>query len=194
MPVKGKNKLMVLLEENSEILNDVVVVGYGVQKKATLSGAVTSVKGEDLVKSPVTNVSNGLAGRLPGVFAISNTAEPGYDGSTIRIRGVNTFGNAEPLVVVDGVPGRSLERIDPSTIESLSVMKDASAAIYGAQAANGVIIITTKRGKQGKPTVDFSYNYGLSRPTTVPEMCNASEYATLLNEIDSYAGNTPRWF
>lgn len=193
VPVKGKNKLMVLLEENSEILNDVVVVGYGVQKKATLSGAVTSVKGEDLVKSPVTNVSNGLAGRLPGVFAISNTAEPGYDGSTIRIRGVNTFGNAEPLVVVDGVPGRSLERIDPSTIESLSVMKDASAAIYGAQAANGVIIITTKRGKQGKPTVDFSYNYGLSRPTTVPEMCNAAEYATLLNEIDSYAGNTPRY-
>lgn len=193
VPVKGKNKLMVLLEENSEILNDVVVVGYGVQKKATLSGAVTSVKGEDLVKAPVTNVSNGLAGRLPGVFAISNTAEPGYDGSTIRIRGVNTFGNAEPLVVVDGVPGRSLERIDPSTIESLSVMKDASAAIYGAQAANGVIIITTKRGKQGKPTVDFSYNYGLSRPTTVPEMCNAAEYATLLNEIDSYAGNTPRY-
>lgn len=193
VPVKGKNKLMVLLEENSEILNDVVVVGYGVQKKATLSGAVTSVKGEDLVKAPVTNVSNGLAGRLPGVFAISNTAEPGYDGSTIRIRGVNTFGNAEPLVVVDGVPGRSLERIDPSTIESLSVMKDASAAIYGAQAANGVIIITTKRGKQGKPTVDFSYNYGLSRPTTVPEMCNAAEYATLLNEIDSYAGNMPRY-
>lgn len=193
VPVKGKNKLMVHLEENSEILNDVVVVGYGVQKKATLSGAVTSVKGEDLVKAPVTNVSNGLAGRLPGVFAISNTAEPGYDGSTIRIRGVNTFGNAEPLVVVDGVPGRSLERIDPSTIESLSVMKDASAAIYGAQAANGVIIITTKRGKQGKPTVDFSYNYGLSRPTTVPEMCNAAEYATLLNEIDSYAGNTPRY-
>ena len=193
VPVKGKNKLMVLLEENSEILNDVVVVGYGVQKKATLSGAVTSVKGEDLVKTPVTNVSNGLAGRLPGVFAISNTAEPGYDGSTIRIRGVNTFGNAEPLVIVDGVPGRSLERIDPSTIESLSVMKDASAAIYGAQAANGVIIITTKRGKQGKPTVDFAYNYGLSRPTTVPEMCNAAEYATLLNEIDSYAGNKPRY-
>lgn len=193
VPVKGKSNLTVVLEENAELLNDVVVVGYGVQKKATLSGAVTSVKGEDLVKTPVTNISNGLAGRLPGVVAISNTAEPGYDGSTIRIRGVNTFGNAEPLVVVDGVPGRSLERIDPSTIESLSVMKDASAAIYGAQAANGVIIITTKRGKQGKPTVDFSYNYGLSRPTTIPEMCNAAEYATLLNEIDTYAGNTPRY-
>ena len=83
------------------------------------------------------------------MVAISNTAEPGYDGATIRIRGVNTFGKADPLVVVDGVPGRSLERIDPSTIETMSVMKDASAAIYGAQAANGVIIITTKRGKKG---------------------------------------------
>lgn len=193
VPVKGKNRMEVELEESSEMLNDVVVVGYGIQKKATLSGAVTSVKGDELVKSPVTNVSNSLAGRLPGVFVLSNTAEPGYDGSTIRIRGVNTFGNANPLVVVDGVPGRSLERIDPSTIESMSVMKDASAAIYGAQAANGVIIITTKRGKQGKPTVDFSYNYGLQRPTVVPKMADAAEYATLLNEIDTYAGNSPRY-
>lgn len=193
VPVQGKSVINISLEEDSEVLNDVVVVGYGVQKKATLSGAVTSVKGDELVKSPATNVSNSLAGRLPGVFAISNTAEPGYDGATIRIRGVNTFGNAEPLIVVDGIPGRSLERIDPNTIESMSVLKDASAAIYGAQAANGVIIITTKRGKQGKPTVDFSYNYGLVRPTVVPEMCDAAEYATLLNEIDTYAGGTPRY-
>lgn len=193
MPVKGKSKLNVELEENAELLNDIVVVGYGIQKKATLSGAVTSVQGSDLVKSPVTNVSNSLAGRLPGVFAISNTAEPGYDGSTIRIRGINTFGNADPLIVVDGVPGRSLERIDPNTIESMSVMKDASAAIYGAQAANGVIIITTKRGKLGKPAVDFSYNYGLAHPTVVPKMADAAEYATLLDEIDTYAGNKPRY-
>ncbi len=191
--VKGQKNLVLALEENTELLDEVVVVGYGVQKKATLSGAVTSVKGDEIAKSPVTNVSNNLAGRLPGVVAISNTAEPGYDGATIRIRGVNTFGNAEPLIVVDGVPGRSLERIDPNTIESMSVMKDASAAIYGAQAANGVIIITTKRGSQGKPSVDFSLNYGLARPTTIPEMCNAAEYATLLNEIDTYAGTTPRY-
>lgn len=136
------------MKEDTELLDEVVIVGYGAQKKATLSGSVTSVGGEKLAKTPVTNVSQGLAGRLPGVVAVSNTSEPGYDGATITVRGVNTFGKADPLVVVDGVPGRSLERIDPSTIETMSVLKDASAAIYGAQAANGVILITTKRGKQ----------------------------------------------
>lgn len=189
----GKEFLNIMMEEDNGLLNEVVVVGYGLQKKATLSGSVTSVSGEKLLKTPVTNVSQSLAGRMPGVVAISNGAEPGYDGATIRIRGVNTFGDASPLIVVDGVPGRSLERIDPSTIESMSVMKDASAAIYGAQAANGVIVITTKRGKEGKPKVGFTYNYGLTQPTTLPEMCNAYEYATLMNEIDTYAGNTPRY-
>lgn len=188
----GRN-MTVVLEEATEILDEVVVVGYGVQKKATLSGSVTSVKGAEIVKSPAMNVSNSLAGRMPGVVAISNNSEPGYDGSTLRIRGVNTFGNANPLVVVDGVPGRSLERIDPASIETISVMKDASAAIYGAQAANGVILITTKRGQKGKPTVKFSINQGYSRPTKIPEMANSAEYATLLNEIDKYAGQTERY-
>jgi TonB-linked SusC/RagA family outer membrane protein len=185
--------MSIVLEEATETLEEVIVVGYGVQKKATLSGSVTSVRGNEIVKAPVMNVSNSLAGRLPGVVAISNNSEPGYDGATLRIRGVNTFGNSGPLIVVDGVPGRSLERIDPSSIEMVSVMKDASAAIYGAQAANGVILITTKRGKKGKPTVNFSFNYGLSRPTTIPKMANSSEYAALLNEIDKYAGQTERY-
>lgn len=174
-------------------LEEIIVVGYGTQKKETLSGSVASVKGEDINKAPVTNVSQGLAGRLPGVVAISNTGEPGYDGVTIRIRGINTFGDAAPLIVVDGVPGRSLERIDPSTIDNISVLKDASAAIYGAQAANGVILITTKRGQTGKPKVNLSYNQGFSRPTVIPEMANAAEYATLLNEIDLYSGNPERY-
>lgn len=191
--VAGKTSLEIVLGEDSELLDDVVVVGYGTQKKATLSGAVTSVKGEELLKTPVTNVSQGLAGRLPGVVVVSNTAEPGYDGATIRIRGVNTFGDSSPLIVVDGVPGRSLDRIDPSTIESMSVLKDASAAIYGAQAANGVILITTKKGKTGAPQVGFTFNYGLARPTVLPELTDAAEYATLLNEIDMYAGKTPRY-
>lgn len=190
--VFGRN-MIVVLEEATEILDEVVVVGYGVQKKATLSGSVASVKGTEIVKSPAMNVSNSIAGRMPGVVAISNSSEPGYDGSTLRIRGVNTFGKAEPLVVVDGVPGRSLERIDPSSIETISVMKDASAAIYGAQAANGVILITTKRGQKGKPTVKFSVNHGYSRPTKIPEMANSAEYGTLLNEIDRYAGQTERY-
>ncbi|MEA5127460.1 MAG: TonB-dependent receptor [Proteiniphilum sp.] len=183
----------ITLEEATETLEEVVVVGYGVQKKATLSGSVTSVRGDDIVNAPVMNVSNSLAGRMPGVVAISNNSEPGYDGATLRIRGVNTFGKSDPLIVVDGVPGRSLERIDPASIETISVMKDASAAIYGAQAANGVILITTKRGKKGRPTVDLSLNYGLSRPTSIPKMADAAEYGILLNEIDRYAGREERY-
>ena len=193
VPINGKTSLDIFLKEDTELLDEVVIVGYGAQKKATLSGSVTSVGGEKLAKTPVTNVSQGLAGRLPGVVAVSNTSEPGYDGATITVRGVNTFGKADPLVVVDGVPGRSLERIDPSTIETMSVLKDASAAIYGAQAANGVILITTKRGKAGKPRVGFTYNYGIAAPTVIPEMTNAVEYATLMNEIDKYAGNKGRY-
>ena len=193
VPINGKTYLDIFLKEDTELLDEVVIVGYGAQKKATLSGSVTSVGGEKLAKTPVTNVSQGLAGRLPGVVAVSNTSEPGYDGATITVRGVNTFGKADPLVVVDGVPGRSLERIDPSTIETMSVLKDASAAIYGAQAANGVILITTKRGKAGKPRVGFTYNYGIAAPTVIPEMTNAVEYATLMNEIDKYAGNKGRY-
>lgn len=191
--VKGQGTLSILLKEDNELLDEVVIVGYGVQKKATLSGSVTSVSGKELAATPVTNVSQGLAGRLPGVVAVSNTSEPGYDGATITVRGVNTFGDSSPLIVVDGVPGRSLERIDPATIETMSVLKDASAAIYGAQAANGVILITTKRGKMGKPKVGFTYNIGIAAPTVIPKMANAVEYATLMNEIDTYSGTTPRY-
>ena len=191
--VANQTTINVLLEEDTAQLDEVVVVGYGTQKKATLTGAVSSVKGEELKNIPVTNVSQSLSGRLPGVVAVSNGGEPGYDGVSILIRGVNTFGNASPLIVVDGVPGRSLERIDPSTIESMSVLKDASAAIYGAQAANGVILITTKRGSTGKPTVNLTTNYGMTKPTVMPKLTNAAEYATMLNEIDLYADRAPRY-
>ena len=126
--VDNNQVLEVLLKEDSEQLDEVVVVGYGAQKKATLSGSVTSVGGEKLARTPVVNLSQGIAGRLPGVVAVSNTSEPGYDGATITIRGVNTFGKSDPLIVVDGVPGRSLERIDPATIETMSVLNAASAA------------------------------------------------------------------
>lgn len=193
VPIDGRTTIDVALKARVLEGEELVVVGYSEQRSEDLTGSVSRVKGGDIEKAPVTNVSQGLAGRLPGVVAISNTGEPGYDGATIRIRGVNTFGNAAPLVVVDGVPGRSLDRIDPSTVESISVLKDASAAIYGAQAANGVILITTKRGTTGAPTITFSYNQGFARPTTVPEMANAAEYATLLNEIDMYAGNPQRY-
>jgi len=191
--VGNQTVINISMQEDVAALDEVVVVGFGTQKKTTLTGAVSSVQGEKLKNMPVTNVSQSISGRLPGVVAISNGGEPGYDGVSILIRGVNTFGNASPLIVVDGVPGRSLERIDPSTIESMSVLKDASAAIYGAQAANGVILITTKRGKMGKPSVNFTTNYGFTSPTIMPELTNSSQYATLLNEIDLYANRAPRY-
>ena len=174
-------------------LNEVIVVGYGSQKKATLTGSVSTIKGTDVVKSPATNVSNSLVGRVPGLTAVQGSGEPGADGSTLRIRGVNSLGNNDVLVVVDGIAGRSLERIDPNSIESISILKDASAAIYGAQAANGVILITTKRGKTGKPEISFNLNYGYNQPTKNPEMANAATYATMLNEIASYNGSPAKY-
>ncbi len=191
--VGNRTQINILLAESLNSLDEIVVIGYGTQKKKTLSGAVASVQGKELLKTPVTNVSQSIAGRIPGVVAISGTGEPGYDGATLRIRGVNTFGNAAPLIVVDGVAGRSLERIDPSTIENISVLKDASAAIYGAQAANGVILITTKRGVSGKPKVSLSVNQGYASPTTIPKMASSSEFATLLNEIDTYRSRPARY-
>ena len=181
-----------LLSSNEE-MQQVVVIGYGTTKKQTLTGSVTSVKGAEIVKSPVTNVSNSLSGRLAGVTAVTRGGEPGNDASTIRIRGSNTLGNNSALVVVDGIPGRSLDRIDPNSIESVTVLKDASAAIYGSQAANGVILITTKRGKLGKPELVVNLSRGFSQPTILPKMTNAAQYATALNELDTYAGLQPRY-
>lgn len=186
-------RLNVQLKSAGTGMDEVVVVGYGTQRKATLTGSVAAVKGAELTKSPAINVSNSLGGRLPGLVTVTPSGEPGADGSVIRIRGVNTLGNNNPLVVVDGIPGRSLDRIDPATIENISVLKDASAAIYGAQAANGVLLVTTKRGKAGKPLITASFNQGFGRPTVIPEMADAATYATMINEINEYAGRTPKY-
>ena len=191
VPVNGRATVDVQMQGEAQGLGEVVVVGYGTQKKATLTGSVSAVRGSELTKSPAMNVSNSLAGRLPGLVTITPSSEPGYDGTILRIRGINTLNNNGPLIVVDGIPGRSLERIDPATIENISVLKDASAAIYGAQAANGVILITTKRGKAGRPMVTMSYNQGYGRPTRIPEMADAPTYATMLNEINYYAAKAP---
>jgi TonB-linked SusC/RagA family outer membrane protein len=175
---------VVLLAGESSELDAVVVVGYGTQKKVTVTGAVAQVKGSELEKSPAVNLSNSLAGRLPGITAMNGSGEPGYDGSTIRIRGTNTLGNTSALIVIDGVPERSggLERLNPADIESMSVLKDASAAIYGARAANGVILITTKHGKSGKPRLSYDFNQGWAQPTRIPKMSDAVEYGTIRNE------------
>ncbi len=174
------------MQEDTQNIDEVVVVGYGVQKKETVTGAVSTLKGDDLIKTPVANLSNAIAGKMSGVVTFQRSGEPGYDGATIRIRGSNTLGNNDPLVVIDGVAARTggLERLDPNEIETMSVLKDASAAIYGARAANGVILITTKKGRAGKkPVFSYSFNQGWSKPTNLPEMCDAPQYAELMNEL-----------
>lgn len=193
IPINNQTTLNVSMEEDVANLEEVVVVGYGTQKKATVTGAVTAVQGPILENSPAVSVSNSLAGRLPGVVIIQTSGEPGNDESSINIRGQNTLGNNQPLVVIDGIPDRDggVGRINPDDIENISVLKDASAAIYGARAANGAIIVTTKQGKPGKPTITYKADFGLTRPTRVPEMSNAFEYLTIMNELAIFNSNIP---
>lgn len=184
--VGNQLSINITMQEDTQNIDEVVVVGYGVQKKETVTGAVSTLKGDDLIKTPVANLSNAIAGKMSGVVTFQRSGEPGYDGATIRIRGSNTLGNNDPLIVIDGVAARTggLERLDPNEIETMSVLKDASAAIYGARAANGVILITTKKGRAGKkPVFSYSFNQGWSKPTNLPEMCEAPQYAELMNEL-----------
>jgi TonB-dependent starch-binding outer membrane protein SusC len=177
--------LAIQLTKSDKTLDQVVVVGYGKQKKATLTGSVTQINADEIKQSASVNISNALAGRMPGLITNNRSGEPGADGSSILIRGAGTTGNTAPLYVIDGVANRSgFERLNPNDIESISVLKDASAAIYGAQAANGVILVTTKRGKSGKPTISYDGNFGLSQPTRVPKLVSSYEYAIFRNEKD----------
>lgn len=188
LSVNGRSSITVELTATENSLGEVIVVGYSSQKKATLTGSISTVKGADLVKSPQANVSNSLAGRFSGVIVNNRSGEPGYDGSGITVRGLATTGNNDVLVVVDGVPGQigGLERLNPNDIENISVLKDASASIYGSRAANGVILVTTKQGKSGKPAINASFNQGFSSPTRLPKMADAATYATIANEIAYY--------
>lgn len=187
--VENKQTINVILKEDSAKLDEVILVGYGQKSKVTITGAVSTTKGEDLVKSPQANLSNSFAGRLSGVVALNRSGEPGADGSTIRIRGISTTGDNDPLIVVDGIANRlgGLDRLNPNDIESVTVLKDASAAIYGSQAANGVILITTKRGTKGKASVSLTVNQGFTRPANLPELADAPTFATILNEINYYS-------
>ena len=189
----GDNDVISIGLTSGELLDEVVVVAYGKQKKATVTGAVVAIDGGDLEESPSVNLSASLAGRLPGVVVIQSSGEPGYDNASINIRGQNTLGNSSPLIVIDGVPDRAggLSRLNPQDIESISVLKDASAAIYGARAANGAILITTKRGSTGRPTVSYDFNQGWSQPTVIPDMANASEYGRIINELQIYQSGVP---
>lgn len=193
--IENQSSLNIILQPDMQSLSEVVVVGYGEQKKETITGAVSAVQGADLVKSPAMNLSNSIAGRMAGVIAVNRSGEPGYDDSGIRIRGSNTLGNNDALIVIDGIPSRAggISRLNPNDIETISVLKDASAAIYGSRAANGVILVTTKRGKTGKPELSYQFNQGFAQPTVVPKLANAAQYAEMLNDLSVYELPVSEW-
>lgn len=170
--------------------DEIVVVGYGTQRRVNLTGSVATINSKMLENRPITSVSAGLAGLLPGVYARQSTGLPGGDGASIRVRGVGTLNNASPMVLVDGIES-TMNDINPEDIASISVLKDAaSAAIYGSKAANGVILITTKTGRRGKPVVTLSSNLGKQTPTRLPEYLSSADYATLYNEALAFAGQS----
>ena len=182
--VNGQKDFKISLKEDSQALDEVVVVGYGTQKKVNLTGSVSSVNFEEQALSrPITNVSNALAGISAGVQVMQSSGQPGSDGSTIRIRGVGTLNNAEPLVLIDGVEG-SMDLVNPQDIENISVLKDAaSSSIYGSRAANGVILITTKKGKEGKLSVSYTGRLSYAQPTNlIDQITNYADYMTWINE------------
>lgn len=163
-------------------LNEVVVVGYGTQKKTSLTAAVSTLNPTLFAEKPVVDLTNGLVGRVSGLIITQPSGEPGFDGSTIYVRGVGSTGNTNPLLIVDGVP-RDFSRLDPSTIETFTVLKDAAAvAPYGVAGANGVILVTTKRGKNGRPNFSYDGYVGIQNPTRIPKFVNSYEYALLRNE------------
>ena len=182
--VGNHDNLTVRLKEDSKGLEEAVVVGYGTQKKITVTGSISTVKGGELTKSPVPNLAATLTGRVPGVTTMQNSGEPGKDNVTIRVRGIGTLTDnaAQPLVLVDGIE-RSFDQINADEVESISVLKDASAtAVYGIRGANGVIIVSTKKGMDGPAKVSYNGNFSVQSPTCLPEFLKGYEFARLYNE------------
>lgn len=179
----AKNGMKITLEDDSQMLQGVEVVAYGVQKKVTVTGAISSVKSEDLLRTPVSSVNNVLAGQLSGVTTVQYSGEPGSDAATIFVRGQATWVDSSPLIQVDGVE-REMWDIDPNEIESITVLKDASAtAVFGVRGANGVILITTKRGAEGKAHISANVTFSALMPSRLVEMADSYEYATYYNQM-----------
>ncbi|HRZ97767.1 MAG TPA: TonB-dependent receptor [Paludibacter sp.] len=189
----GSENIRVTLRESRNDLDEVVVVGYGSQKKVSVVGAISTVTTKDLLQSPAANLSNALAGRLTGLTTVQNTGQPGKDDASLYIRGRSTWVNSMPLYIVDGVERNNFTQVDANEVESISILKDASAtAVYGVRGANGVLIITTKRGKEQKPVVSLSAQYGLQQPTRLPNYLNSYRTALLRNEAylnDGYSAD-----
>lgn len=192
VPVGNKSFLNITLKEDTETLDEVVVVGYGSQKKVNVIGSIASVDSKALESRAVPDVSNMLTGQMSGVTITQESGNPGQDAGTIRIRGVGSFGaTPSPLVLVDGLPG-SLSDLTPADIDNISVLKDASsAAIYGSRAANGVILVTTKKGKEGKARIIYNGSVGMSQATELPELAHSYEYAEFYNKAIGTETYTP---
>lgn len=189
--VKGQKQLQVVLSEDAEMLDEVVVIGYGTMKKSDLTGAVSSVGNKDIKDSPVSNLGQAIQGKISGV-QIVDAGKPG-DNVSIKIRGLGSINNCDPLVVIDGVPtDLGLSSLNMADVERLDVLKDASAtAIYGSRGANGVVMITTKRGTEGKGKLAVSANYSFQNATNVPSLLNAAQYAELSNDMMVNSGRNP---
>ncbi|MGJ1215149.1 SusC/RagA family TonB-linked outer membrane protein [Sphingobacterium multivorum] len=172
----GRTNLSIILQDSVAMMDEVVVVGYGVQKRASVTGSVASIQAEELIKVKTPNVTNMLAGRLPGIRAVQRSGAPGDDGASVDIRGYGSM-----LVIVDGVQ-RDFAQVDPNDIESISILKDAAAAVYGFKGSNGVLLVTTKKGSNSKTKVEYNGYYGIQQVTRYPRMMNAYEYASLYNE------------
>lgn len=181
--VNNRSNINVQLVADLSELGEVVVVGYGTQKKSDLTGAISTLGGRDLAERRTPNISQALQGAVPGVMVTRNNNAPGSS-ATIRIRGITTIGDSNPLIIMDGVPTNSLDNINPNDIESISVLKDAaSASIYGSRAAAGVIVVTTKRAKKGELSLNYNFEYGTETPTRIPEYVDVTRYMQIVNEL-----------
>jgi len=191
-PINGRTNVNVTLQVESIGLDEVVAIGYGTEKRVNVIGSVSQISAEIIENRPVSSLSNALTGQMPGVSVIQRSGKPGFDAGEIRVRGVGSFGaTPSALILVDGIPG-SMNEINPNDIETISVLKDASsAAIYGARSANGVILITTKKGKEGKISVAYNGYYGVSTPTEFPDLATSWEYAEMFNIANGTQSYSP---
>lgn len=191
--VDGRSSLTITLHEDSEVLDEVVVIGYGTMRKKDLTGAVTAVKGDELASRKTTQLSTALQGAIAGVTVTRDNNAPGAAAGSIRVRGVTTIGDTSPLVIIDGVPG-SINDVNPNDVESMSVLKDAaSASIYGSRAAAGVILITTKRAQEKSLSINYNFEYGLEIPTRQPEYVGVKRFLETTNELRYNDNKTGGW-
>jgi TonB-linked SusC/RagA family outer membrane protein len=190
--VTGKDPLRIVMNEVVQSLKEIVVVGYGKQKKETVTGAISTLQGKEITDVPTSNLSTAIAGKLSGVVTIQTSGRPGEDAATIFIRGRSTWVNSKPLIIVDGVERSSIAEIDPNEVQSISVLKDASStAVYGVRGANGVILVSTKRGKEGKQKIILSANFGAQQPVNIPNFLGSYEHLLLRKQATINDGLDP---